>query len=186
LVNGTQGEVIGFEEVPDVEPGPTESTPPIQPVGDKIRSRFEPIVRFANGAEKTISPVEWSSRCGTNQRPYLASRTQIPLLLAWGLSIHKSQGMTLQYLEVSSKDLFEPGQLYVGLSRATSLESLTLSGGSRKQLCTDAEVLKFYENTKWETTSVTREENCLDETTRGHFEGDVASHNSKNSPEDNL
>jgi len=151
-VNGTQGEVIGFEEVKDVEPGPTDSTPTIHNIKkDKFRSRFEPIVRFANGAKRTISPVEWSSRCGTNQRPYLASRIQIPLLLAWALSIHKGQGMTLDYIEVSSKDLFESGQLYVGLSRATSIEGLTLSGNSRKQLCTDSEVLNFYENTNWET-----------------------------------
>jgi ATP-dependent DNA helicase PIF1 len=152
LVNGSQGEVIGFEEVEGVEPGPTESSLAISSEGDNFRSNFEPIVRFANGQIKTISPVKRDSRCGTNQRPYLAARTQIPLLLAWALSIHKSQGMTLDYVDISSKDVFEPGQLYVGLSRGTSLEGLTLSGNSRKQLPTDPDVLSFYETTEWESS----------------------------------
>jgi ATP-dependent DNA helicase PIF1 len=151
LMNGSQGEVIDFEKVEGVEKGPTESSPAISSEGGKFRSNFEPIVRFANGQIKTISPVERQSRCGTNQRPYLAIRTQIPLLLAWALSIHKSQGMTLDYIDVSSKNLFEPGQLYVGLSRGTSLEGVILSGNSRKQLSTDSEVLNFYENTGWES-----------------------------------
>jgi ATP-dependent DNA helicase PIF1 len=150
LVNGSQGEVIGFKEVAGVESGPTESSPTISSKGDKFRSNFEPIVRFANGEIETISPVKWASRYGTNERPYLAARTQIPLLLAWGLSIHKSQGMTLDYVDVSSRDVFEPGQLYVGLSRGTSLEGLTLSGNRRKQLATDPDVLSFYETVEWE------------------------------------
>jgi hypothetical protein len=66
LVNGSQGEVIGFEEVEGVELGPTESSPAISPKGDKFRSNFEPIVRFANGQIETISPVKWTSQCGTN------------------------------------------------------------------------------------------------------------------------
>jgi ATP-dependent DNA helicase PIF1 len=155
LVNGSQGEVIGFEEVHGVKPGPAESSPAIRPDGNKFTSNFEPIIRFANGRIKRIAPVKWGSRCGTNQRPYLASRTQIPLILAWALSIHKSQGMTLNSIEVSSKDLFEPGQLYVGLSRATSLEGLVLSRSSRKQLYTDPEVLSFYEETEWESSTTT-------------------------------
>ena len=156
LVNGSQGEVIGFEKFQGVEPGRTESSPAIRPDGNTFTSNFEPIVRFANGRIKRIAPVRWGSRCGTNQRPYLASRIQIPLILAWALSIHKSQGMTLNYIEVSSKDLFEPGQLYVGLSRATSLEGLVLNGNSRKQLHTDPEVLSFYEKTEWESSTSTR------------------------------
>jgi hypothetical protein len=60
--------------------------------------------------------------------------------------------MTLDYIDVSSKDLFEPGQLYVGLSRGTSLGGLTLSGNSRKQLATDLDVLSFYETTEWESS----------------------------------
>jgi len=74
----------------------------------------------------------------------------MPLALAWALSIHKSQGMTLQYVDVTSNDIFETGQLYVALSRATALEGLIVSGFSREQLPMDKDVLEFYQNTPWE------------------------------------
>lgn len=81
---------------------------------------------------------------------YVATRTQIPLALAWALSIHKSQGMTLEYVEVSSKDIFESGQLYVALSRATHLNGLKVTGFKRNQMPMDPDVLQFYTETKWE------------------------------------
>jgi hypothetical protein len=57
--------------------------------------------------------------------------------------------MTLDYAEVSSRDIFESGQLYVGLFRVTALEGLTLNEFSRKQLRMDADVLRFYRTTPW-------------------------------------
>lgn len=58
--------------------------------------------------------------------------------------------MTLEYVEVSSKDIFESGQLYVALSRATHLNGLKLTGFQRNQLPMDPNVLQFYTETKWE------------------------------------
>jgi hypothetical protein len=58
--------------------------------------------------------------------------------------------MTLSRVEVSSKNIFEKGQFYVALSRATSLDGLILTGDTEEQLKPDAEVLEFYKNTKWE------------------------------------
>ena len=57
----------------------------------------------------------------------------------------ESQGMTLQYVEVSSRDIFESGQLYEGLSRATELRGLIVTGFPREQLSMDKDVLAFYE-----------------------------------------
>jgi ATP-dependent DNA helicase PIF1 len=161
LINGSQGEVVGFE--PDA--GDADD-PPISYLetgnddrsgfGKKrlrweVKTRGAPIVRFANGSKKTIFGTSMTSRFGKNiSYQYLATRAQIPLTLAWALTIHKSQGMTLQYIEVLSRDIFEKGQFYVALSRGTTLAGLTVTGYTREQLPVDSDVVEFYENTEWE------------------------------------
>jgi hypothetical protein len=62
--------------------------------------------------------------------------------------------MTLDHVEVSSNAIFESGQLYVGLSRATELEGLTVTGYSREQLEMDEDVLRFYDKAPWEDLGV--------------------------------
>lgn len=61
--------------------------------------------------------------------------------------------MTLNRVQVSSVGIFATAQLYVALSRATTLEGLELTGGSRKQVKIDIEILKLYRVTKWEGDS---------------------------------
>jgi ATP-dependent exoDNAse (exonuclease V) alpha subunit len=57
----------------------------------------------------------------------LATMKQMPLKLAWAMTIHKSQGMTLDLLEVNASECFAPGQTYVALSRAKTFEGLSLT-----------------------------------------------------------
>jgi hypothetical protein len=70
---------------------------------------------------------------------------QVPLTLAWAISIHKSQGLSLSNLEVSGDGVWEEGQLYVALSRARTLEGLTVHS-LRDGVCkANPKVLAFYD-----------------------------------------
>jgi ATP-dependent DNA helicase PIF1 len=80
---------------------------------------------YAEPAERVLSPEVWEIEFGGKT---VAKRTQIPLRLAWALSIHKSQGMSIDRLKVSLSGVFEFGQAYVALSRATSVKGLILEG----------------------------------------------------------
>lgn len=72
------------------------------------------------------------------------SYTQFPLRLAWAITIHKSQGLTFERAVVDAEHAFTPGQVYVALSRCTSLDGLVLlSEIPRKAIMTDPRVIHF-------------------------------------------
>lgn len=101
-VNGSVGTVIDFEPYTDY-----------------------PIVEFKNGKEVSMVPDTWELRDGDKKR---ASISQIPLRLAWAITIHKSQGMTLDAARIDLRKAFVEGMGYVALSRVKNLNNLYLTG----------------------------------------------------------
>lgn len=73
-----------------------------------------------------------------------ASRDQIPLILAWALSIHKAQGQTLERVKVNLGKVFEKGQAYVALSRATNMAGLQVLNFDPKKVVAHDKVRGFY------------------------------------------
>jgi hypothetical protein len=102
-----------------------------------------PYVQFTNGKKRLICPQPFKKEfkgCGR------ASRWQIPLTLAWAISIHKSQGMTIDLLHVDLKGCFAPGQAYVACSRGRSLKSMTVVNFDPNEIKTSKKVQKFYKS----------------------------------------
>ena len=72
---------------------------------------------------------------------------QVPLKLAWTITIHKSQGLTLDAVQVSLAGMFASGQAYVALSRARSIEGLEILDWDGKIVPADSTVAAFYSRT---------------------------------------
>lgn len=119
LVNGSRGQVVGF-------------TKDIVPL---------PIVDFGEGPE-TIKFHMWSVD-DPIASAHLICYKQIPLKLAYALSIHKSQSMSLERARVDLNKIFAKGQVYVALSRVTTLEGLSLDVYNPQDVRADERVLQF-------------------------------------------
>jgi DNA-binding MarR family transcriptional regulator len=99
-----------------------------------------PQVRLNDGSSIAVEAETWSIE--NEEGKVLASLTQIPLRLAWAITIHKSQGMTLESAEIDLARTFENGQGYVALSRLKSIEGLKLLDFNPQALVLDRLAVK--------------------------------------------
>lgn len=76
----------------------------------------------------------------------IAEVTNFPVVLGWALTIHKSQGASLEFLSVNLANLWETGHAYVALSRATNPSTLYIEDWSQKSIKADSEVIRFYKS----------------------------------------
>lgn len=97
-----------------------------------------PIVEFRSGRTVTMVPDSWEMRDGDKKR---ASISQIPLRLAWAITVHKSQGMTLDAAKIDLRKAFVPGMGYVALSRVKNIDNLYLYGINRTALAISEDAL---------------------------------------------
>jgi ATP-dependent DNA helicase PIF1 len=116
LVNGSRGVVTGFIE-------------------------GYPEVLFTDGHKQIITRHTLDVEVGDEK---IMSYSQVPLRLSWAMSIHKSQGCTLDLLCVDLNNVFEYGQFYVALSRARTLDGLFIRNLDFNRNYTHPKALEFY------------------------------------------
>ena len=153
LANGSQGTIVGFEkhdwglfpQVPREWDHSSYKNQLVKKFVQQTAVKEWPIVQFLNGSKRTIYPRCMVNELGDDEPYSLLSRTQIPLMAAWAMTIHKSQGMTMSRVIVDLRHAFEPGQDYVALSRAKTLEGLTVEGLPNREMAPDEQVIEFLE-----------------------------------------
>ena len=129
----------------------------------------DPKNRFVNGTKATITKLKEHNievLIDNQTKPIILKRhtwkkldyynktiaymKQIPVIPAYGLTIHKSQGMTLDAIVIDCKNIFTYGQLYVGMSRVRDANNMTLINFDNSKVITSKTVKSYYKNTKME------------------------------------
>ena len=136
-VNGTRCVVVGFD-----------------------KKEGWPIVKTHDHSIITVSPTEWKFEENGSVR---ATLIQIPLCLAWAITIHKSQGMTLDTAEIDLGDAFEPGMGYVALSRIRTLNGLKLMNLNEMALKVHPDILQHDKILKENSSQAVKYLNSLGE-----------------------
>jgi ATP-dependent DNA helicase PIF1 len=119
LANGSKGIVIGFDELK------------------------YPIIKFTNKKVIIIREYEYVLEEGK----VIVKKRQLPLILAWAITIHKAQGMTLDFIKTDiGNSIFEFGQAYVVLSRIKDIEGLSLINIDYSKIKAHPKILKYYKS----------------------------------------
>lgn len=118
IVNGSQGKIIGFND-------------------DNM-----PIVKFYNNQIKHIEPETFEIEEDDELFGYY---TQIPLRLSYSSSIHKTQGATLDAVEIDFNGIFEYGQAYVAISRAKKLENIIIKNFNINKIRAHPDIVRYYQ-----------------------------------------
>ena len=129
-VNGTLGKIADFSE------------------------NGHPVVKTLSGKKIIAAPESWSVE---ENGKILAKITQVPLRPAWAITIHKSQGMTLDAAEIDLSGAFEEGMGYVALSRVRTLGGIKLLGLNDIALKVRQEILEFDAELRTRSEEVSRE-----------------------------
>jgi ATP-dependent DNA helicase PIF1 len=167
LVNGSIGKIISFmdektyEQVKETgeDDIATEASELIGESKSKIKGmgfrntnsntgpRY-PWVEFQqpDGTARTLLIVRETWKVEQPNGEVVASRSQVPLIPAWALSIHKAQGQTLERVRVDLGKIFEKGQAYVALSRATTQHGLQILRFDPSKVMAHEKVRKFYDS----------------------------------------
>ncbi len=127
-INGTLGKVVEFD-----------------------RYSGAPVIEIFSGRKIVAKQEQWEVE--DDKGKVKATVKQIPLRLAWALTVHKSQGMTLDAAEIDLSKTFEVGQGYVALSRIKSISGLRLMGLNDIALMVDRAVLNNDDKIKEESDS---------------------------------
>lgn len=121
LANGSRGVIIGFS----------------------FNEFKNPIVQFLDGKILEIKPHDYK----IEEKNESVIKRQIPLIHAWAITIHKAQGMSLEYIQTDiGQSIFEYGQAYVVLSRIRSLEGLSLINIDYSKIKAHPKIIEFYNN----------------------------------------
>lgn len=125
-------------------------------IGKVVEQDEEEIIVMCQGEAHPIrvSPSEWENikyevdkNTKEVEKEKIGSFTQYPLKLAWAVTVHKSQGLTFDQVCLDVNRTFAPGQLYVALSRCTTLEGMYLNQPIKStNVITDQRIVKYYKN----------------------------------------
>ncbi|KAG6541057.1 hypothetical protein Mapa_017544 [Marchantia paleacea] len=155
LVNGSRGIIVGWTERTHALDELAEELEQAGEGGKKKSSTFDwlksiddsnfemiPRVKFRNGQTLNVLPMTFNFEVLNVGE---CTRIQIPLKLAWAITIHKCQGMTLDYAKVALSGIFAEGQAYVALSRVRSMDGLQILNTSRSPVVrVNRDVQAFY------------------------------------------